>query len=231
MSRTANLVSWATTLAALVATGSGTLALAKNAPEGPKDAWAITIKVYDYAHVNRRALLVAEKVATGILAQAGVDARWVDCPTSNAEWGNYPDCQSVWQVNDYGLRVMPNAMVDSAGKWQDALGVAYDNDGLFAHLANVFYDRVNSFSQGGSATMPVLLGRAMAHEIGHLLLGSHSHSSKGIMRPFWSGQDLRLVVSPHLLFTPDQSRQMKARLAARAQAWQAQAKVANLGRP
>jgi len=133
-------------------------------------------------------------------------------------------------VNDFGLRVMPNAMVDSAGKWQDALGVAYDNDGLFAHLANVFYDRVNSFSQGGSATLPVLLGRAMAHEIGHLLLGTHSHSSKGIMRPFWSDRDLRLVASPYLLFTPDQSRQMKTRLAARAQAWRAEAKVANLDR-
>jgi hypothetical protein len=231
MSRTAELVSWAASLAALVATGSGTLALAKNAPEAPKDASAITIRVSDYAHMKRRALLVAEEVATGILAQAGVDARWVDCPTSNADWGNYPDCQSVWQVNDYGLRVIPNAMVDASGKWQDALGVAYDNDGLFAYLANVFYDRVDSLAQGGSATVPVIVGRAMAHEIGHLLLGPHSHSNKGIMRPFWSGQDLRPVVSPSLLFTQDQSRQMKTRLAARVQAWQAQAKVANLGRP
>ena len=137
--------------------------------------------------------------------------------------------EAGWQASDYGLRVTPNAMVDSAGKWPDALGVAYDSDGLFAYLANVFYDRVNSFSQGESAPVPVLLGRAMAHEIGHLLLGTHSHSSIGIMRPFWSGQDLRLDASPYLVFTPDQSRQMKTRLAARAQAWQRQAKVANLG--
>ena len=228
MSRTANLVSLLASLAALVATGSA-LAWAKNSPGTPQDAWAITLRVSNYAHVNRLALLAAEGEATGILAQAGVTARWVDCPTSNAEWENYPDCQSAWQANDYGVRVLPKAMVDSAGKWQEALGVAYDSDGLFAYLANVFYDRVDSLSQGASP-MPLLLGRAMAHEIGHLLLGTHSHSSKGIMRPFWSGQDLRLDVSPYLLFTPEQSRQMKARLAARAQAWQAQAKVANPGR-
>jgi hypothetical protein len=229
MSRTANLMSWVVSLATLAATGSGALALARNPSDTPKDARTITLRVSDYSDVNRRTLLAAEGEATGILKQAGVDARWVDCPTSNADWENYPDCQSAWQANDYAVRVLPNAMVDSAGKWPDALGVAYDSDGLFAYLANVFYDRVSSISQG-SSPLPVLLGRAMAHEIGHLLLGTHSHSSKGIMRPFWSGQDLRLDVSPYLLFTPEQSRQMKTRLAARAQAWQAQAKVANLGR-
>jgi hypothetical protein len=229
MSRRENLVSLLASLAALAATGSGTLALAKNPSDTPKEARAITLRVYDYAHVNRREMLAAEGEATGILRLAGVDARWMDCPTSNADRVKYPDCQSAWQVNDYCLRILPNAMVDSAGKWQDALGVAHETDGLLAYLADVFYDRVNSLSQY-ACPMPLLLGRAMAHEIGHLLLGTHSHSSKGIMRPFWSGQDLRLDVSPYLLFTPDQSRHMKTRLAARAQAWQAEAKVANLDR-
>ena len=39
--------------------------------------------------------------------------------------------------------------------------------------------------------MPVILGHAAAHEIGHLLLGSNSHSPFGLMRARWSGQDLQ----------------------------------------
>jgi hypothetical protein len=69
----------------------------------------------------------------------------------------------------------------------------------------------------------------MAHEIGHLLLGANSHSRTGIMRAFWSGDDLTLAARAYLLFTPGQSRQMKTRLAEREQDWQAQAKVASLG--
>ncbi len=39
--------------------------------------------------------------------------------------------------------------------------------------------------------MPVILGHAAAHEIGHLLLGSNSHSPQGLMRARWSRQDLQ----------------------------------------
>jgi hypothetical protein len=31
-----------------------------------------------------------------------------------------------------------------------------------------------------------MLGSVMAHEIGHLLLGSHAHAISGIMRGHWS---------------------------------------------
>ena len=29
----------------------------------------------------------------------------------------------------------------------------------------------------------IVLGRALAHEIGHFLLGTHTHASRGLMRP------------------------------------------------
>ena len=97
-------------------------------------------------------------------------------------------------------------------------------------ISSVFYDRViGLLAHGASTSLPVLLGRAMAHEIGHLLLGPNSHSPTGIMRASWSGRDLSLDGLPYLLFTPEESRQMKKRLAERVQAWQAQEKVASLG--
>jgi hypothetical protein len=36
-----------------------------------------------------------------------------------------------------------------------------------------------------------LLGRAIAHEIGHLLLASSRHAAVGLMRPEWSIAELR----------------------------------------
>ena len=64
----------------------------------------------------------------------------------------------------------------------------------------------------------------MAHEIGHLLLGANSHSCTGIMQAFWSGEELSLAARADMLFTPEQSRQMKTRLAERAVAWHSEAK-------
>ena len=37
----------------------------------------------------------------------------------------------------------------------------------------------------------LLTGRAMAHELGHLLLGTSGHAAAGLMRAFWSDETLR----------------------------------------
>ena len=228
MSRTAALVRCLTGLALLLGAGSGTLGSAKNLPESENNT--ITLRVYDYARANRPTILAAEGEATKIFAHAGVVARWVDCPTSHDEWDNYPNCRSAWQVNDYVLRVMPKAMAGLLEKSLDTLGSTLDCDNESTCTASVFYDRVMSLAGNSHAPAPVLLGRVMAHEIGHLLLGPNAHSRTGIMRGQWSDREFRPDAGPELLFTAEQSRRMKSRLAERMQTWQAQAKVADLGR-
>lgn len=230
MSKATRSLGLAIGLAVNLAMGAVEPASARNHTEIESGNTTLTLRVYDYVHVNRPVLLGAEGEVNSILGQAEIKSRWIECPISQAELTNFPDCQSAWGADDFVLRLLPKAMADSQVKGQDALGVAYESEGLSAYLASIFYDRVSGLAQGGSATLPVLLGRAMAHEIGHLLLGTHSHSSRGIMRPFWSGQELSLDGRLYLLFTPEQSRQMKTRLAARAEAWQTEEKVANLGR-
>lgn len=189
----------------------------------------ITLRIYDYVRLSRPTLLAAENEASEILAQAGIEARWLDCPTSHDEESSFPDCPSDWQANDFAVRLLPNAMVNWRTKWQEALGSTNPCEGVGICTANVFHDRVMAMATGASASPTVLLARAMTHEIGHLLLGAESHSRTGIMRAFWSGQDFTLLGRPYLLFTCEQSRQMKSRLAVRAQAWQAQMGIAGLG--
>lgn len=53
----------------------------------------------------------------------------------------------------------------------------------------------------------------MAHEVGHLVLGSNSHSSVGIICPHWHNTQLRMVGMGTLFFTPEQAREMRAKMA------------------
>jgi hypothetical protein len=101
---------------------------------------AITLRVYDYVRENRSALLAAEGEATRILAQAGVSARWTDCPTSPAESNSYPNCRQPWQVNDYVLEVIPESMVVILGRSQDAFGTTPECSVGPCCTAIVFHD-------------------------------------------------------------------------------------------
>jgi hypothetical protein len=61
---------------------------------------------------------------------------------------------------------------------------------------------------------PRVLGHVMAHELGHLLLGSNAHAEIGIMRPRWFGQQLRAVERGALFFSPEQALLMRNGLGA-----------------
>ena len=53
-------------------------------------------------------------------------------------------------------------------------------------LATVYYEAVrHAKSDGAEFDIPIILGCVIAHEIGHLLLGSNSHSGSGVMKPRW----------------------------------------------
>jgi hypothetical protein len=84
-----------------------------------------------------------------------------------------------------------------AGFGETSLGFAFSDTGIYA---SVFYNRVDEFANEGIATHSQILGHAMAHEIGHLLLDLRGHATFGIMRGHWSVQDLRSASMGSLLF-------------------------------
>jgi len=55
----------------------------------------------------------------------------------------------------------------------------------------------------------------MAHEIGHLLLGTPEHSSRGIMRARWEREDLRDAARRCLVFNSEQAEKMRANVRSR----------------
>ena len=49
-------------------------------------------------------------------------------------------------------------------------------------LATIFVDSVELIASLSEIDATLLLGRAIAHELGHLLLGTNAHSVRGLMR-------------------------------------------------
>jgi hypothetical protein len=78
--------------------------------------------------------------------------------------------------------------------------------------ATVFYDRIEALGRLAGISVATLLGHAMAHEIGHVLLGTTEHSSDGIMKARWGKADYQRAAMGFLEFTPSQRAAIKERL-------------------
>ena len=75
---------------------------------------------------------------------------------------------------------------------------------------------VSAIARGAAADPVTLLGRAMAHELGHLLLGHPEHSRSGLMRALWSRDELRGTRPANWNFSPAEAAQMRQGLVSRA---------------
>lgn len=76
-------------------------------------------------------------------------------------------------------------------------------------MASIFHYRVKELAERGMVSHCQALGHAMAHEIGHLLLGTAEHSSRGIMRARWEREDLRDAARRCLVFDPQQAERIR----------------------
>jgi hypothetical protein len=97
--------------------------------------------------------------------------------------------------------------------------------GRFPSIASVFYHRAVELEAGKSGARAEILGGALAHEIGHLLLAETSHSKTGVLRAEWGDQDLRMLACGRLWFTPEQAARMVSLVKERGRAGQSVAAV------
>jgi hypothetical protein len=81
-----------------------------------------------------------------------------------------------------------------------------------AYAADGFYEGVALLEERKGAEVSALLGAAIAHELGHLLLGKDSHAAAGLMRLVWTAGELAAASKGRLTFTEEQGRRLRASL-------------------
>jgi hypothetical protein len=173
----------------------------------------ITVRTYDSYGVPARDVGTAIRVASRTLASAGVMTEWIDCSSATS-----PDhCATVSGRSELIVRIMRGPGGADRRDAGDALGAAavetVVQEGSFATL---YADRIVAQASAAGTDVGTLLGRAAAHEIGHLLMGTAAHAPRGLMRARWSRVDLQRRFERDWLFSPDEAAQLQSRVAARA---------------
>jgi aspartyl protease len=175
----------------------------------PLVAPAITVAIYDDVHLSQQVLADAENEAARVYQKAGVALSWIECKSSKA--GVEPDlrCQDPPSETRLSLRIIPHASKSGDG----IFGVAFLSAEGTGAYSDVSYNSVEELDRDRHVGLARVLGHVMAHELGHLLLGSNAHSHEGIMCPRWHAGELHFASMGTLLFSEEQAQLMRDRLA------------------
>jgi hypothetical protein len=146
------------------------------------------------------------------MSRAGLQTEWVDCGGSAPQSGQDARCQPLLDSLTLCVRIVSDT---SAAVPNDVLGFASLQPSQQGVYATVFYSRVAAASAEFGVDAYHVLGCAMAHEIGHLLLGSQSHTTRGLMRAHWSREDFRNAAQRSLRFSRRQGVELQAQVEAR----------------
>ncbi len=177
----------------------------------PEPETALTVRLYDYAHVPPGTLAEAKNQAIQIFRQAGVDLRLVACGLTEEENTRNPACRESLHSFSFDLRILPREMAQHLQCEDGTLGFATPG------LASVSPKDVQVFSALNGVPQSVLLGHVMAHELGHLLLGK-AHTLTGLMSLSLRKTQLARAVQGPLLFHPQEAQRIRAQLQRQAAA-------------
>lgn len=177
-------------------------------------AHAVVIRTYNYAAVSTNELTTARSEAENIFRRARISLQWIECRVPNGDEGAL--CTEPLLVGrDLMLRLVDR--IPASGNRIVALGESMlDRDQRGGVLMTVDLFPVRAVADGTSTSWPTLLGRAIAHEIGHLLLGSADHPRLGLMRALWSHDELRGLKPAHWGFSRREAAQMRDTLRRRS---------------
>ena len=135
---------------------------------------------------------------------AGVRPMWRPCHATG--------CISRPKRDEISIRIVRATGLSEPG----SLGFAAIDDVAHAGtLATVYIDRVEALATETGVDRGELLGRVVAHEIGHLLLGTSEHAPTGLMRATWTNLEIRRQLPLDWRFSAQESAEMQRRFALR----------------
>jgi hypothetical protein len=184
----------------------------------------ITVRVIDKAGTPGPTLRGAAAAAQRIFREAGVETRWLLCAPPQESEGQVVECPPAMVSGELRVVMVPRSMEKKFRKdfplSASALGTTLVGaDGHPTPFVYVFYGRIEE--KLSTAPCPnavprgaVLLGHVLAHEIGHVLLGS-AHSRLGLMSADWDQRVYTKMACGELEFSDDEAQRLKAEAGAR----------------
>jgi hypothetical protein len=165
----------------------------------------LAVRVYDSVGLPPAELQRAQAGVGVILASVGIEPIWHPCHVST--------CTGPVKPHEVVLRLVKSGPESARG----SLGFSLVDVSLHAgSLGTIYADRVHALAMQASVDEGELLGRAIAHEIGHMLLGTSGHSRFGLMRAVWVSQELRRGRPSDWLFSGREGAELRQRLVARS---------------
>jgi hypothetical protein len=156
-------------------------------------AVVISLKLVNISHAPLPVIAEAERVAADIYAAIGVDLRWSDTPSS---------LLVILRDDEPGdLRRATQSVLGAAIHTPNGSPVAY-----------VFYRRIAEQAERYLSAPASILGSAIAHEVGHLLLPTRDHGHVGLMRGYWEYPEFQRAANNQLRFSRDEGESIRANI-------------------
>ena len=150
-----------------------------------REALSIRVELTDLAGLPPDAVAWATDEATGIFQAAGLNVTWQAASGDDDRAERQPAPVKVRLVILSGS--VSEAMCKRAGLDAAAMGVALTGPDLRdAGMAWVFYDRIEEAALARGSAPLRGLAHVMAHEVGHVLLGTNGHAARGLMQAEWN---------------------------------------------
>ena len=175
--------------------------------------FAVVVRTYDYSDGSRERLSAARREAEEIFRKAEISVRWIDCEVPNRP-GGARCTEPLVAGRDLMMRLLDRGD-NRRSNTPRAVGLGeslIDRQRSSGVLMTLDLSAVRGIAVETSVDIPTLLGRAIAHEIGHLLLGSSTHPRDGLMRALWSQEELRGLKPAYWGFSPREAAQMRLAL-------------------
>lgn len=209
-----------------IARFAGTLALIASCAGGKSQRTIVPqatllMRIDDQAQVPTAILTSAENEAGRLFRAAGMRIAWEHLLyVSPEDEGTDMTAPSPRRPNERRYLVIRLLRRLPADMLPGALGYSLPFAHRGAHVL-IFFDRIESLAREVNTAPDTILGHALAHELGHVLLGSTEHTSGGLMQGCWTAGSWHLARAGLLAFDAEQIQRIRAESLKLETVWEA----------
>jgi hypothetical protein len=126
---------------------------------------SLTVMVYNYSDLPGAKLTEAEAIASRSYGSAGVKVDWLACSSVQQDTDEFRACDRAIDAASPYIRVEPESMAAGShrsGRWTMRWGPRWGRSAI------ILYPRIRATARQWNCPEELILGRVIAHELGHI---------------------------------------------------------------